>query len=76
MTWSGMADRFLFNPFNRIFCSGECSFTPEDTTHRGKIIVCDFPMLEFGHETGRTVNVILKLIWVWLLWNDAPSGWI
>ena len=31
MTWSGMADKFLFNPFNRLFCSGKCSFTPERT---------------------------------------------
>jgi hypothetical protein len=32
MTWSGMADKFLFNPFNRLFCSGKCTFTPEMTT--------------------------------------------
>jgi hypothetical protein len=68
MTWSGMADKFLFNPFNRLFCSGKCDFTPEDTTHRNKIIICDFPLLEYGHETGRTINVILKLIFqrAWL----------
>ena len=68
MTWSGMADKFLFNPFNRLFCSGKCDFTPEDTTHRNKIIICDFPLLEYGHETGRTINVILKLIYqrAWL----------
>jgi hypothetical protein len=68
MTWSGMADKFLFNPFNRMFCSGKCSFTPEDTTHRGKIVICDFPMLEYGHETGRLINIILKLIFqrAWL----------
>jgi hypothetical protein len=68
MTWSGMADKFLFNPFNRLFCSGKCDFTPEDTTHRGKIVICDFPLLEYGHETGRTINVILKLIFqrAWL----------
>ena len=61
MTWSGMADKFLFNPFNRLFCGGKCTFTPEQTTHEGKIVLCDFPLLEFGHETGRTVNIILKL---------------
>jgi hypothetical protein len=68
MTWSGMADKFLFNPFNRLFCSGKCSFTPEMTTHEGKIVICDFPLLEYGHETGRTINVILKLIFqrAWL----------
>jgi hypothetical protein len=68
MTWSGMADKFLFNPFNRLFCSGQCTFTPEMTTHAGKIVICDFPLLEYGHETGRLINVILKLIFqrAWL----------
>lgn len=68
MTWSGMADKFLFNPFNRLFCSGKCTFTPEMTTHEGKIVVCDFPLLEYGHETGRLINIILKLIFqrAWL----------
>ena len=77
MTWSGMADKFLFNPFNRLFCSGKCSFTPEDTTHRDKIILCDFPLLEFGHETGRTINVILKLIfqraWLRRKLSESPN---
>ena len=68
MTWSGMADKFLFNPFNRLFCGGKCSFSPEMTMNEGKWILCDFPLLEFGHETGRTINVILKLIFqrAWL----------
>ena len=68
MTWSGMADKFLFNPFNRLFCSGKCSFTPEMTMRDGKIVICDFPLLEYGHETGRLINVILKLIFqrAWL----------
>lgn len=75
MTWSGMADKFLFNPFNRLFCGGECSFTPEDTTHRGKIVLCDFPLLEYGHETGRLINIILKLIFqrAWLRRSLAES---
>jgi hypothetical protein len=68
MTWAGMADKFLFNPFNRLFCSGKCTFTPEQTTHEGKIVICDFPLLEYGHETGMVINVILKLIFqkTWL----------
>jgi hypothetical protein len=68
MTWSGMADKFLFNPFNRLFCNGRCTFTPEMTTHEGKIVICDFPLLEYGHETGRLINIILKLIFqrAWL----------
>jgi hypothetical protein len=75
MTWSGMADKFLFNPFYRLFCGGKCTFTPEDTTHRGKIVICDFPLLEYGHETGRLINVIVKLIFqrAWLRRNIAES---
>ena len=61
MTWGGMADKFLFNPLNRIFCGGKCTFTPELATHDAKIIICDFPILEFGHETGRLCNIILKM---------------
>lgn len=77
MTWSGMADKFLFNPLHRLFCSGACSFTPEDTTHRGRWVICDFPLLEYGHETGRTINVILKLIfqraWLRRKMEDSPN---
>jgi hypothetical protein len=75
MTWSGMADKFLFNPFNRLFCGGKCSFTPSMTTHEGKIIICDFPLLEYGHETGKLINVILKLIFqrAWLRRNLSES---
>jgi len=75
MTWSGMADKFLFNPFNRLFCSGKCTITPEMAMRDHKIIICDFPLLEYGHETGRTINVILKLIFqrAWLRRNLADS---
>jgi hypothetical protein len=68
MMWSGMADKFRFNPLNHVFCGGKCDFTPEDTTHRNKIIICDWPLLEYGHETGRTINIILKLVFqrAWL----------
>jgi hypothetical protein len=73
MTWSGMADKFLFNPFYRLFCSGKCSFTPEMTFLDRKIVICDFPMLEYGHETGRLINIVLKLIFqrAWLRRNIA-----
>lgn len=77
MTWSGMGDKFLFNPFNRLFCSGKCTFTPEDTTHRGKIVICDFPLLEYGHETGRLINIIVKLIfqraWLRRKLSESPN---
>ncbi len=77
MTWSGMADKFLFSPFNRLFCSGRCTFTPEMTMRDDKIVICDFPMLEYGIETGRLINVLLKLIFqrAWLRRNlsDSPN---
>src|SRR5260370_36658600 len=77
MEWRGMAEKFLFNPLNRLFCSGKCSFTPEMTTHEGKIIICDFPMLEYGHETGRLINIILKLIfqraWLRRKLSESPN---
>jgi hypothetical protein len=77
MTWSGMADKFLFNPFNRLFCSGKCTFTPEQTIHEGKIVICDFPLLEYGHETGRLINIIVKLIfqraWLRRRLSESPN---
>ena len=77
MTWSGMADKFLFNPFYRIFCGGKCSFTPHMTTHDGKVVICDFPLLEYGHETGRLINIILKLIfqraWLRRKLSESPN---
>src|ERR1039457_4765241 len=76
MTWSGMADKFLFNPLNRLFCSGRCTFTPEMTMHEGKIVISDFPMLEYGHETGRLINILLKLVFqrAWLRRKLSESG--
>ena len=66
-TWSGMADKFLFNPFNRLFSSGKCTFTPEQIMREGKVLLVDFPSLQYG-ETGRFINVMLKLIFqrAWL----------
>ena len=67
MTWSGMADPFLFNPLNRLFCSGKCTFLPEQTFLQNKVVVADFPLLQF-QETGHLINVMLKLIFqrAWL----------
>jgi hypothetical protein len=77
MVWSGLADKFRFDPLNRLFCSGKCTFTPEDTTHRNKIVICDFPLLEYGKETGRTINIILKLIfqraWLRRKLSESPN---
>lgn len=76
MTWSGMADKFLFNPFNRVFCGGTCTITPEMTTREGKIIIADFPLLEYGFETARLIQVIIKLTFqrAWLRRNLAESA--
>jgi hypothetical protein len=77
MTWSGMADKFLFNPFNRIFCSGTCSITPEMTTHDGKIIIADFPLLEYGFETARLIQCMIKLTfqraWLRRKLSESPN---
>jgi hypothetical protein len=75
MTWAGMADKFLFNPLNRLFCSGVCTFLPEQTMTEGKLVICDFPLLEYGHQTGRLINVMLKLIFQrsWLRRNLPDS---
>jgi hypothetical protein len=77
MTWGGLSDKFRFDPLNRLFSAGRCTFTPEDTTHRNKIVICDFPLLEYGKETGRTINIILKLIfqraWLRRKLSESPN---
>jgi hypothetical protein len=77
MTWSGMADKFLFNPFNRLFCAGRCSFCPEQTMLEDKIVISDFPLLEYGHEAGKTINVMLKLefqrAWLRRKLSESPN---
>ena len=54
---------------------GKCSFSPSMAMQDHKVILCDFPLLEYGHETGRTINVILKLIFqrAWLRRDLADS---
>ncbi|HEY6251239.1 MAG TPA: hypothetical protein VI685_14875, partial [Candidatus Angelobacter sp.] len=76
MTWAGMADKFLFHPFARLFCSGRTTFVPEMTTHQGKIVIVDFPLLEYGYETGRLINILVKLIFqqAWLRRDLRQSG--
>jgi hypothetical protein len=68
MTWAGLADKFLFNPLNRLFCSGQCTFTPEMAMDDSKLIIIDFPILLFGMQVGQIVNCLLKLIFqrAWL----------
>jgi hypothetical protein len=75
MTWSGIASQFMFSPYKRTFCSGECSFTPEMTMFDHKFVLIDWPMLEVGRATGQFINVCLKLIFqrAWLRRNLAES---
>jgi hypothetical protein len=61
-TWAGMASKFIFHPFSRMFCSGRYDFTPEQTTHERKIVILDFPVLEYGRETSRLCQILVKII--------------
>lgn len=67
MTFTGMSNRFVFQPYKRLLCSGKCTFLPEQTTLQGKIVVCDFSYLQFG-ETGKLINCLLKYVFqrAWL----------
>jgi hypothetical protein len=67
-TWVGLADKFTLHPFRRMFSSGEYSFTPEQTTHERKLIVLDMPVLEYGRETSRLCQIMVKIVFqrAWL----------
>jgi TraM recognition site of TraD and TraG len=75
MTFAGMADKFLFHPLRHIFASGKYSFTPEQTTHDRKIIIVDFPVLEYGKETARLIQIMVKLTFqrAWLRHKYTPG---
>ena len=61
MTVAGMCDKFLFHPLRRIFAAGAYDFTPEQITHEQKILIIDYPILEYGKETARLINVMVQL---------------
>ena len=61
MTFAGMSDKFLYNPFRKLFSSGTYSFTPEQITHERKILIVDFPVLEYGRESARLIQIMIKL---------------
>jgi hypothetical protein len=75
MTFAGMADKFLFHPLRGIFASGAYDFTPEQTTHNRKLVIVDFPILEYGKETARLINVMVKLTFqrAWLRHQYKPG---
>ena len=61
-TWSGMASKFTYSPFREMFSSGRFDFTPEQVTHERKIILVDMPVLEYGRETSRLCQILVKII--------------
>ena len=62
MTFAGMADKFLFSPFREMFASGTYDFRPEEMTHAGKLVILDIPVLQYGRETSRLMQIIVKLV--------------
>jgi hypothetical protein len=75
MTFAGMADKFLFSPFREKFCSGTYSFTPEQATHEHKLIILDVPVLAYGRETARLIQILIKLVFqrAWLRHSYKPG---
>jgi type IV secretory pathway TraG/TraD family ATPase VirD4 len=75
MTFAGMADKFLFHPLRHIFASGAYDFTPEQITHEQKIVIIDYPVLEYGKETARLINVMIQLTCqrAWLRHQYTPG---
>ena len=61
MTFLGMADRFRFSPWREMFASGTYDFTPEQITHERKLVLLDVPILQFGRDTSRLIQLIVKL---------------
>ena len=47
-TFSSMADKLLTPPFDRLLCSGKCTYAPEQMYMQGKIIILDLPTTEYG----------------------------
>jgi hypothetical protein len=62
MTFAGMADKFLFSPFREMFASGAYDFTPEQITHERKLVILDIPVLQYGRETSRLMQILVKLV--------------
>ena len=75
MTFAGMADRFLLNPMKKTFAGGTFSFVPEDCTHRRKLIIVDFPVLEYGKEGARLIQTMVKTTFqrAWLRHKYTPG---
>jgi len=74
-SWSGMASKFTYDPFRSLFCSGRFDFSPEQTTHENKVVIVDMPALEYGRETSRTAQVLMKITFqrAWLRHQYKPG---
>lgn len=74
-TWSGMASKFTYSPFREMFSSGRFDFTPEQTTHEHRIVIVDMPVLEYGRETSRLCQILVKLVFqrAWLRHQYVPG---
>lgn len=75
MTFTGMADKFLFSPWREMFSSGTFSFTPEQITHEHKLLIVDVPVLAYGRETARLIQTLIKLVFqrAWLRHPYTPG---
>ena len=74
-TWSGMGSKFTYSPFRELFCSGRFDFSPEQVTHERKIVIVDMPVLEYGRETSRLCQVLIKILFQrsWLRHQYKPG---
>ena len=75
MTVAGMCDKFLFFPLRGIFAGGVCDVLPEQVTHERLILIIDYPILEYGKETARLINVMIQLTFqrAWLRHQYKPG---
>lgn len=68
--FSSMADCFLRGMLREMFCEGS-NFSPEDC-FKGKIIILDFPVKEYG-ELGIFAQVLFKYIWQRAVERRVPA---
>jgi hypothetical protein len=75
LTVASMSDRFCFQPMRKIFAGGAFSFTPEETTHNRKLVIVDFPILQYGKEAARLIQILVKVTFQrsWLRHKFKPG---
>lgn len=61
-SFTSKATSLMHSPLRALFCSDDPdTVTPEDS-HKGKVIVLNLPIKEFG-EAGRFVQILFKTLW-------------